>query len=442
MEKMLKYISDNLSWKVISFSAMIVLGAVLVSSCEEEDGIPLESPSGEAAVHYIRVPAPESGDSLIVKGNLGTTLAIVGENLGGTREVWFNDRPAVISPSWVTNRTVFVSVPNLAPLNVTDKLYLINGAGDTLAHDFEVTIPAPEVLSARNEWPQAGEALIINGDFFFDVEGEVPVVVDFTGGVQSTAEVVNQNQLSVPIPTGAQEGPVTVTTNFGTTESPFHIWDSRNIILNFDDPAKSGNGFRTGLNENSNNPINGNYCVVRWDGLDAYERNEGSNGGASPLMMEYKGWRANLVDPSIGPGNFYDGLYSDYALKFEAQVVTWSSGYLHLCPSAFNHGNEDGGQGGSNQEVWSNNANRRAYWGPWEETGETFTTDGSWITVVVPLTEFIYHRGDDGEMEEAAIKFDENAFGSMSTWMIGSAESDPATPFEFYFDNMRVVPIE
>ena len=429
-----------LSWKLISMG--VIMCTVLISSCEDEDGSPLETPSGNPEVLYVRVTSPESADSLLVRANLGTTIAIVGTNLGGIREVWFNDRQASLNPSWVTNRTIIVSVPNLAPLDITDKLYLVDADDNTLEHAFEVTIPPPALESALNEWPQSGEDLIIYGDYFFDVEGVVPVEVAFTGDVIVEAEVVSQTELRVPVPIGALEGPVTVTTNFGTSVSSFHVWDSRNIILNFDEEAKSGNGWRSGLNESANNPINGNYCVVRWDGLEPYQRDEGSNGGPSPLMMEYKGWRANLVDPTVGTGNFAEGLYSQYALKFEAQVVTWYGGYLHLCLAAANHGNEDGGQGGSNQEVWSNNANRRAYWGPWEDANATYTTNGKWITVVIPLTEFRYHRGGSGEMEVAAEKFNEEAWGSLSTWMIGSAESDPDTPFEFYFDNMRIVPIE
>lgn len=440
MKKLLKYISHLSTWKIAGLALM--LGAMIITSCEDEDGSPLESPDGNPEILYVRVTNPESADSLLVRANLGTTIAIVGKNLGGIREVWFNDREATLNPTWVTNKSVIVSVPNLAPLDITDKLYLVDADGNILDHDFEVTIPAPSLVSAHNEWPQDGEDLIIYGDYFFDVEGVVPVEVEFTGGTQVQGEVVSQTELHVQVPETAQEGPVTVTTNFGISVSPFHVWDSRNIILNFDEEAKSGNGWRSGLNENGNNPINGNYCVVRWDGLEPYERNEGSNGGPSPLMMEYKGWRANLVDPTIGTGNFAEGLYSQYALKFEAQVVSWYGGYLHLCPAAANHGNEDGGQGGSNQEVWSNSANRRAYWAPWEENNETFTTNGKWITVVIPMTEFKYHRGGDGEMEVAADKFNEDAWGSLSTWMIGSAESDPSTPFEFYFDNMRIVPIE
>ena len=167
--------------KIIYNTVLMLLAAVafVLTSCEEDDGVPLEEPNGAPSISYIRVTNPEQSDSLLVRAELGAGVVIMGENLGGTRQVWFNDRQATVTPSWVTNNTIIVSVPSVAPLQVTDQLYLVDKNADTLAYPFVVTIPAPEVFSARNEWPQDGEKLVLNGDYFFDV---VPVTVDFAGG--------------------------------------------------------------------------------------------------------------------------------------------------------------------------------------------------------------------------------------------------------------------
>lgn len=414
---------DNLIYRAVLF--FLVTAVFLFTSCEEDDGVPLVEPEGTPTISYLRVTDPEASDSLLVRAELGQGVAIIGKNLGGTREIWFNDREAVINPSWVTNRSIIVSVPNVAPLEITDHMYLVDDAGDTLAYPFEVTIPAPEIHSAVNEWPMDGENLVLNGNYFFDV---TPVMVNFEGGVSAEATVLDQGQLEVSVPDGAVEGPVTVTTNFGSATSSFHVWDSRNIVLNFDD--KVANGWRIGLTENSDGPINGNYLVVRGD-IAPNQRDEGPGAPSeSPLLMEY--WGGNDADRTENFYPLYPNSYQEYVLKFEAKVNTWYGGYLNLCLSTPDHT-------GSNQEVWSNDLNARAIWGPWSEEGEEFSTDGKWITVVIPLTEFQYYiEVPDAVTYVGGQKFIESAAGSLSTWLIGSPENSDNF-VEFYIDNMRFV---
>ncbi len=404
----------------------MAIGTFLLTSCEDDDGMNIEDPNGPASISYVRVTAPDASDSLIVKAELGATIVIMGNNLGGTREVWFNDQQAEINPTWVTNMNIFVTVPQKAPVNVTDKLYLVDKNGNTLEHDFVIVIPAPEVYSARNEWPQEGEELVIHGDYFFDV---VPVVVKFTGGVEEEAVVLSQNQLEVSVPDGAVEGPVTVITNFGQATSTFHLWDSRNIVLNFDDLV--ANGWRIGLEENTDNPIDGNYMVFRGD-IAANQRDEGPGApGRSPLLFEYWGGKDPNRNENFYP--FYPNSYRDYVLKFEAKVNNWYGGYLNLCLAPPDHTD-------SNQEIWSNSINARAIWGPWSETGEEYSTNGQWITVVIPLSDFHYFMGTDatGVVYTPNQKFVETAAGSFSAWLLGSPENI-GNAVEFYIDNIRFV---
>lgn len=418
--------------KYISYVLMtgMVMGTILLtSSCEEEDGVHIEDPNGSPEISYIRITDPEASDSLIVRANLGQGIVIVGQNLGGTRQVWFNDRQAVISPSWVTNRTILVNVPNVAPAEVTDRLYLVDAKGDTLAHEFEVTIPAPVVTSAKNEWPVEGENLVIRGEFFF-----APMTITFTGGATGDVVNVTSTEVEVTVPEGATEGPVMVATNFGSVESTFHVWDSRNIVLDFDE--KLANGWRIGMVE-SGDGVNGAYNVFRAN-LGPSGSGARSEGPSAPsesgLLFEF--WGGAATPPRTE--NFYPyypNSYRDYVLKFEAKVINWYGGYLNLCLS-------EPGHNGNNQEIWSNTYNARAIWGPWAEAGEEFTTGGQWITVVVPLTDFHYHMGTDANdvvVYTGDQSFVEANAGSFSAWLLGSPESNPDTEVEFYIDNIRFV---
>lgn len=402
----------------------LIIGAMLVvSACEEDgDGMHIETPKGDPIINYIRLSDPATSDSLLVSATLGTGIVIVGENLGGTRQVWFNDRESPITPTWVTNRTIFVSVPSIAPSKVTNMVYLVDNNQDTLKHNFVVSIPEPELHGVRNEWPQTGENVVIAGNYFFE-----PVTVKFTGGVTGEVISVSQSRVEVAVPDGAQEGPITLSTNFGETESTFHLWDKRNIILNFDD--KVANGWRIGLREDLDGPLDGKYLVVRGN-IAKNQRDEGPGAPAeSPLTMEFWGGPAGRTE------NFYPlypNSYRDYVLKFEAKVKKWYGGYLNLCLAPPNHS-------ASNQEIWSNSINARGLWAPWTETGAEFSTGDQWITVTIPMTEFQYFMNAPNDVVYTPNqKFIESAAGSFSTWMLGSPEND-GNAVEFYIDNVRFV---
>jgi hypothetical protein len=260
----------------------IVMSTALITSCDENgDGMNIEEPNGPPVINYIRLADPDKSDSLIVSADLGTGIVLMGENLGGTREVWFNDRQSpALTPTWVTNTTVFVSVPQAAPDVVTNIMYVVDANGNTLEYPFVVSISAPAIYGAVNEWPQAGENLVIVGDYFFE-----PMTVTFSGNVTGEIVSVSQNKVEVAVPAGAVEGPVHIKTNFGEMESTFHLWDKRNVVLNFDN--LSANGWRIGMRESSDGPIDGNYLVVRGN-IAANQRDEGPGAPASsPLAMEY-----------------------------------------------------------------------------------------------------------------------------------------------------------
>lgn len=408
----------------ISLSAIILIGMLVVVSCQDDDGLSIQSPNGTPSISYIRVATPTQSDSLLVRANLGSEIVIIGSNLGGTRQLWFNDQQAIISPTWVTNSTISVQVPSNAPGVVSDAIFLVDDQGDTLVHPFEVSISAPEVLTAVNEWPQAGENLVVTGNFFF-----APATITYSGGVTGEVVSVSQQRIEFTVPDGATAGPVTISTNFGETESGFHLWDQRNTILNFDDLQP--NGWRIGSSEIGDEEIDGNYNVFRAD-LAANVRDEGPGSpAASSMLFHY--WGGGDPNRTEGFLPDYAGAYRDHVLKFEAKVNRWYGGHLNICLAPPNHVD-------SNQEIWSNDINARAIWNPWGDENTEFSTDGEWITVVIRMTDFQYRiDGDDaGITYTAGQDFVESAAGSMSMWLIGSPENSD-NPVEFYIDNIRIV---
>ena len=82
--------------------------------------------------------------------------------------MYFNDKKAVLNTSYITDNTLFVQIPSDIPDEVSDKIYMITQAHDTLTYDFHVVIPAPVVTAMKNEWVKVGEDAVITGQYFID----------------------------------------------------------------------------------------------------------------------------------------------------------------------------------------------------------------------------------------------------------------------------------
>ncbi|KAA3631909.1 MAG: hypothetical protein DWQ02_15635, partial [Bacteroidetes bacterium] len=100
----------NLSYKKLSLFAFLLLAlGYLTTSCLKEDDDTVIDPNadiGNPEVHYIRSTDPAAADSLIVSAFMGSLVAIVGEDLGYTVEIWFNDQQAALTPTYVTDKTI------------------------------------------------------------------------------------------------------------------------------------------------------------------------------------------------------------------------------------------------------------------------------------------------------------------------------------------------
>lgn len=392
------------TWPLIIPCAMI---GILLTSCEDEEAVN----GGKPVINYVRITDPASSDSLLVAAQLGRLIAIVGNNLEDARELWFNDQQATLTPTYITSTTILVNIPSKAPIEVTNQMRLVFKDGSQLLYDFVVAIPSPQVASMSNEYAAAGEVVAINGNYFFD-----PVTVTFTGGATAEVLSVEQSKIEITIPEGAEPGPITFATNFGTIVSGFHYRDQRNIILNYDDLTGAG-AWRAGPVDNAGG-IDGNYLKL-FGTLNANDRIEDN--------FEAQFW-GNLRNPE---GNLFTGNPEDFVLKFEARVVDWYGSYLQICWGPWSNANND--------EVWQN-LNARGLWRPWEETNSNFSTDDKWITVSIPLTDMIYRHEQEGGQNVwiPDMTFDKNIAGSLSFWVIATPLAD-ASPVEIHIDNVRIV---
>jgi hypothetical protein len=399
----------------ISMLLIILLTGLLLQSCENE-----ESTAMMPEISYIRMTDAAKSDSLVTHAFMGSTIAIMGQNFRDVDEIWFNDQKAFVNFSFVTNTSIIVTIPNIIPATVNNKLLLINSnKTDTLKYPFGVDVPAPFVSSLLCEYVDAGKTAVVKGNFFIN-DPSSPLKVIFPGNIEGTITNASINEISVTVPQGAGVGPIQVKSIYGTTRSTFYFRDDRNIVLDFDALTASG-GWRSGIIGNSNPaPVKGNY--VRFRGT--------MKGGAGATWGE-DDFSFNLWPISNGRANvpIYTGDIATAAIKFECYVVeAWQASALQMIftPYATNS---------TNSYIADSNV-PRGLWIPWKESG-TFKTEG-WITVSVPLSEFKY-KADGGTCGNPLTA--DMLRGLTFFVYSGGVEGTDCTP-HICIDNIRVVPVK
>ncbi|MGF6851079.1 hypothetical protein QFZ51_006314 [Chitinophaga sp. W3I9] len=326
-------------------SIVLLIMCIGIISCSK-DNLPN---NGEPRISYVRLTDPATSDSLLVEAGQGVLIAIVGENLGDAREIWFNDQKASLTQPYITPTVILVSIPSQIPVEVDNKLKIIFGSGKKLEYNFPVKISKPLVTRMDCEYVAAGDVAVITGDFFY-----APVTVTFTGGAVGEIVETTDKQVRVRVPAGAQPGQITVKTNFGEAISDFWFRDNRNIFISSDPFTGWWNSSFVVTNPGAGDPaaINGNYIRVKQP-ISNWGWVELAGGPADAMGPISK----NIPDEAIlKPEN--------YNLKFELNTKKpYNNNALKFCVGVKNDGQGD------------------FSWMP------PYDTKGVWQTVTIPYEE-------------------------------------------------------
>lgn len=356
-------------------------------SCKKEES------SGTPSISYVRVTRPEASDSLLVGAGQGQLIAIVGNNLQDAVQIWFNDQQARLTPSYITNTTILVSVPTVIPVTVNNKLKIVFKNGTELLYNFQVQISKPVVTSMLCEFVNAGDVATINGNYFYE-----PLTVTFTGGATGTLVSRKDKELLVQVPAGAQPGPITIKTNFGEAISTFWFRDPRNHIID-GDPHEGWWGTYLVTNPNPANgdppKISGNYyrqkkSVKEW----VWDAPEVAGGPANSMPLKSK----NIPDAAILKPEDYNVKFEINTLKpYNANRISFNIGLTAEDNSAY-------------------------IWAP------PYDSKGQWNTIVIPYEDMV---------RSYAVKPVISPSGYWSRILIfgpGNLDAD------ICFDNLRIVP--
>lgn len=428
------------------------IAGMALASCEQQPG-KYEMADGVPEVRYVRPVNVDASDSLMTGAYMDNQICIVGENLRSIYELWFNDRKAILNTSFITDNTLIVTVPGELPGKVTNMMYMVTASRDTVKYEFNVLVPAPVLNSMSCEYTPAGESATIYGDYLLD-DANQPLEIVFSGDVHVTEITeITKTAVTFVIPEGAKEGSISVTTVNGTSSSAFHYLDSRGFLFDFDEGGTglSNNGWHNRVILSDETSLTGKF-VQLGDGSTPLP----ADGGWVDKYYSFEYWPGVYNEPLTYPegqnGMKLDDLvdFSDYenmTLKFELFIPStnpWSAGAMQVIFAGTDKvtyseediKDEDGNTvAGANNAYFNNNVLPRGIYRPWTETG-SFHTDDRWITVSLPISEFVY--GKDGAVATGSLT--ETDFSSLVIFVSGGGINGVECTPIFKIDNIRVVP--
>jgi len=378
----------NINKMIVLFTMVFALVSI-VTSCNKDKF----QNGGEPRIDYVRLTNPASSDSLLIGAAQGRLIAIMGENLGGAIEMWFNDQKANLNPTFITNTSIIVNVPAQIPLAIDNKLKINFRDGKSLSYNFKVQISKPLVNNMISEFVNDGDVATIRGNYFY-----APLTVTFSGGITGEIVSVKDQAIEVKVPAGVQPGQIIVKTNFGETKSNFWFRDNRNHFIDSDPYEGWWNSSYVVSNPGPNDPpkISGNYIRFKKQ-IGSWSWNELAGGPASAMPVHSK----NIPDAAIIKPE-------DYNLKFEVNTLKPYITNVVKINLALNA--ED---------------NNEYRWNP------PYDTKGKWQTVVIPLEQVF---------ATYTVKPTVNPSGYWCRLLLGHAPGD--WDADIAFDNFRVVPKE
>lgn len=428
--------------------AMILAASATFVSCEDQPD-KFEMTAGTPTIKYVRLTDPEKSDSLLDQAYMETTICLVGDNLRSIHKIWFNDQEAILNTSLITDNTLIVDIPPRIPQEISNKIYMETRDGEMCEYDFTVLVPNPVVSSMKNEWVAIGDEAVIYGRYFVDDENN-PIQIILPGNFVLPHENItsfNETEIRfiVPEEVDGLSGQISVTTLYGTGRSPFYFHDTRGMMFDFDGISPLGfdgevwHGHSAIEDENS---LSGKY-IQFGDGQTILGDDTWLE---SQFFAEY--WAGSWGTPEFpdyGQGMKLSNLvdftnWENMSLKFEMQIPSanpWSAAAMQLvfAPTStisVQTASWDFFNGDESKQA------PRAMYRPWQSAANgNYHTDGSWITVTVPLSAFTlnYEGGACANSFTGPESFDSFQISIVAGGITTEKECTPI----IRMDNIRVV---
>jgi len=407
---------------------LFLLAAALQSqySCKKDN-------SGAPVVKRVRLLDSTARDSFFIKALPGTAIVIQGANFDGLMSVSFNNLPAAVNTALSSATNILVRIPANTPTpatdpNVPNQIKVVTSHGQA-TYSFTVVPPGPTISSTSNENAVSGQTITITGSNFYSLSN-----IQFPGNINVTAFTVSPDatQVTVTVPAGITTGDsLRFTGKYGNGSSTFifdnYLSSSTGYLANFDNGPYFGWQYWGGNKTSDGSLFPGNTGAY----IEVHPVN-------TPITAGDGGWysdnRAVMVAAGawVGPNNMSDPI-SNYALKFEVSVSSpWTAGSMIIRSSALQ----------DDKKTWA----YLARYAPWETApANKFVTTG-WVTVTIPLTQFLstatgnsaYNSSGTTAANFAALM---GGTSSECDLMLINDGKTALTAFDAAFDNVRIVKV-
>jgi len=400
----MKKIIEN---RILQLCCILVI--LLLVACENDD-------MNKPVITGVRNYATSPGDSVLQTLQPGQWIVLTGHNLSGATQIVINGVPAVFNYTLFSDTYAVVQVPAVIPFPIIpaekqNTIEYVTKEGSTI-FPFSVTAPAPTITAISNENANMGDLVTISGTNLFLLTKLSYAGIEITDYTSSN----DGTYVSFILPELNGSGPVVVENKSGGYSTFFNVNDPTGILCNFDDVNTLSWG-PTVDNSSTTFPSNrGNYAILRNTGLSAnnsswWEGDRGINTNAVQWLP---------VDSLNVP-------VDEYAVKFEINVPgKWNGTSLFILKDY--------------------NWNFLARFEPWNlGNGKTtaVSTNGYWVTVTIPFTQFRKDNGK-GTVSPAGLKevLGDNGNGSFHIYTINDSSAPSATGLNMAIDNIRVVKIK
>jgi hypothetical protein len=186
---------------------------------------------------YLAPPEITTVSPAVGPASGGTVVTINGDNFSVDAEVFFGGTPAQ-SVLWEADSQLLVGSPEHAV--GTFEITVVNGDGQSATKNqaFRFLPPPPSIDTLTPDHGAPGNQVVINGANFQFVTG-----VKFFNNRTATFSVNNSGRITATVPSFAETGPITITTDSGTvtSTSDFTIDETAPEITSFT-PASGGPG--------------------------------------------------------------------------------------------------------------------------------------------------------------------------------------------------------
>lgn len=390
---------------------LIGLGISLISlpACKKEV-------SNAPVITSVRNYAPAPGDSIIKSLVPGQWVILLGHNLKGATQVYFNGVVTSFNSALFSDTSAAIQVPAVIPFpsvaaSQLNTIRYVTPNGST-TFTFNITAPPPTITSVSNENANAGDSVRVYGLNFFFIKS-----ISFAGSsVTGWSEANDGTSVGFIVPALTKGAPLVITTQSGTAATVFNVNDvTTGALCNFDDVNSYSWGATSTSNSSSLFPGNRGYYATLTDGV--LNANDWSwwNGGRS----------INSNGVQWVPTDSLDAPLASYAMKFEISV-----------PAAWN--------GGSIYVVKDYSTSYLGRYEPWKDINGNYFNFSStgWQTVTIPLSMFLTNNGTGVAASSLKDLLGSSGSGSVNIWLINNSSSATATGFNAAFDNIRVVKIK